>query len=71
MLHRSVYLIRKLSKFVKETPKMVNRHHVEGYDQFVDYMKKFKDPDVVYVLFSGSKLPNGSSWCPDCVEGKF
>lgn len=50
---------------------MVNRHHIEGYEEFVNYMKKFKEPDVVYILYSGSKLPNGDSWCPDCVEGNY
>ncbi|XP_051175287.1 thioredoxin domain-containing protein 17-like [Leptopilina boulardi] len=69
MLHRSVNLIRNLSKSAKiSSSKMVNRHHIEGYEEFVNYMKKFKEPDVVYILYSGSKLPNGDSWCPDCVE---
>lgn len=26
---------------------------------------------TVYVLFCGSRLENGESWCPDCVKGTF
>lgn len=52
-------------------PPYIN-HHVEGYDNFVKYMEKFKDDKrPVFVWFSGSKLPNGKSWCSDCNEGKL
>lgn len=48
---------------------MVLRHHIEGYENFFKFMKNFKSNESVYVLYSGKKLPNGKSWCPDCVEG--
>ena len=69
MLHRSFNIIRQFTNSVKKPTKMVIRHHVEGYDNFLNFMEKFKGDGVVYVLFSGSKLPDGRSWCPDCVEG--
>ena len=71
MLQGSVELIRKFSKSVKKPPKMVIRHHVEGYEEFVKFMEKFQGDGVVHVLFSGTKSPDGKSWCPDCVEGNF
>lgn len=51
---------------------MVVRHHVEGYEPFCDFMKSFSgDGQPVIILFSGSKLENGESWCDDCVRGKI
>ncbi|CAL7947238.1 unnamed protein product [Xylocopa violacea] len=49
---------------------MVVRHHVEGYENFFKFMENFKPNESVYVLYSGKKLPNGKSWCPDCVEAE-
>ncbi|XP_034194403.1 thioredoxin domain-containing protein 17 [Osmia lignaria lignaria] len=49
---------------------MVLRHHVKGYENFLEFMKKFQADQSVYVLYTGTKLPNGDSWCPDCVEAK-
>lgn len=49
---------------------MVLRHQVEGYENFFKFMKNFKSNESVYVLYSGKKLPNGKSWCPDCVEAE-
>ncbi|KAF5273982.1 hypothetical protein FQA39_LY01098 [Lamprigera yunnana] len=48
---------------------MVVSHHVEGYDAFCEFIKKFENVDEnVHVYFSGSKLPSGTSWCDDCVK---
>lgn len=50
--------------------KMVQKHYVAGYENFVTFMKDFKsNGQVVNVLFTGAKLDNGVSWCSDCVEG--
>ena len=48
---------------------MVIEHHVEGYENFLKFIENFKDKEPTYILYTGSKLPNGNSWCPDCVEG--
>lgn len=49
---------------------MVVRHHVEGYENFTKFVEGIKTSnETYYFYFSGSKLPNGQSWCPDCVEG--
>lgn len=71
MLQGGIELIRKLSNSVKNPPKMVIRHHVEGYEEFLKFMDKLQGDGVIHVLFSGTKLPDGNSWCPDCVEGNF
>ncbi|XP_078044554.1 thioredoxin domain-containing protein 17 [Augochlora pura] len=47
---------------------MVMRHSVQGYENFFVFMEKFKPSELVYVLYSGTKLPDGKSWCSDCVE---
>ncbi|XP_076233430.1 thioredoxin domain-containing protein 17 [Calliopsis andreniformis] len=49
---------------------MVQRHNVRGYENFFKFMQTLKATDPVYVLYSGTKLPNGKSWCPDCVEAE-
>ncbi|KOC67181.1 Thioredoxin domain-containing protein 17 [Habropoda laboriosa] len=49
---------------------MVTHHHIQGYENFFEYMKNFKPNEPVYVLYTGTKLPNGKSWCPDCVEAE-
>lgn len=50
---------------------MVCYVNLKGYNEFVEYVDNI-DPNGPPVLFyfSGSKLPDGNSWCPDCVEGK-
>lgn len=48
---------------------IVEKHHVEGYENFLDFMKKFESNETVFVFYIGTKLPNGYSWCPDCVDG--
>ncbi|KAG7208873.1 hypothetical protein KM043_015057 [Ampulex compressa] len=49
---------------------MVLRHYVQGYENFFKFMDNLKVNDPIYVLYSGTKLPNGKSWCPDCVEAE-
>ncbi|CAG5090951.1 Protein of unknown function [Cotesia congregata] len=48
---------------------MVVKHHVEGYENFLSLMENLKADGPIIVLYSGSKLENGLSWCSDCVEG--
>lgn len=52
--------------------KMVTNVNIKGYDDFVKYTESIdeKGPPV-YFYFSGSKLPDGNSWCPDCVVGMY
>ncbi|KZC13322.1 PREDICTED: thioredoxin domain-containing protein 17-like [Dufourea novaeangliae] len=49
---------------------MVVRHTIQGYENFLKFMEKFEANEPVYVLYSGTKLPNGKSWCSDCVEAE-
>lgn len=50
---------------------MVNQIEIKGFDDFANFTENIdpNGPPVIF-YFSGSKLPNGNSWCPDCVEGK-
>ncbi|KOB74639.1 putative nuclease HARBI1, partial [Operophtera brumata] len=45
---------------------------IKGFDAFDKYTKSIDDnvPPVLF-YFSGAKLPDGNSWCPDCVEGPY
>lgn len=45
---------------------MVIEHHVQGYENFLKEMEKFKKDEIVHVYFTGSE--NGNVWCPDCVR---
>ncbi|XP_047527908.1 thioredoxin domain-containing protein 17-like [Vanessa atalanta] len=47
---------------------MVTQIEIKGFDDFVKYTETIDDngPPVLF-YFSGSKLPDGNSWCPDCV----
>ncbi|XP_014211019.1 thioredoxin domain-containing protein 17 [Copidosoma floridanum] len=49
---------------------MVIKHHVEGYANFLKFIEKFKSDLPTFILYTGTKLPDGNSWCPDCVEAK-
>ncbi|KAB0794958.1 hypothetical protein PPYR_11797 [Photinus pyralis] len=50
---------------------MIQKYHVEGYEQFCEFMKKFTSTDEdIHIYFTGSKLPSGISWCSDCVKAK-
>lgn len=46
------------------------RHHVVGYENFLKFFENFKKIEPVFVLYTGTKLSNGKSWCPDCVEAE-
>ncbi|OWR52275.1 thioredoxin domain-containing protein 17-like isoform X2 [Danaus plexippus] len=50
---------------------MVNYVDIKGFQDFTKYTEQINsnDPPVLF-FFSGSKLPNGNSWCPDCVEAE-
>ncbi|XP_046965352.1 thioredoxin domain-containing protein 17-like [Vanessa cardui] len=47
---------------------MVTIANIKGFEEFVKYTETIDDngPQVLF-YFSGSKLPNGNSWCPDCA----
>ncbi|XP_058795812.1 thioredoxin domain-containing protein 17-like [Phymastichus coffea] len=49
---------------------MVVKHFVEGYENFIKFVEQFTATQPTFVLYTGSKLPDGNSWCPDCVEAK-
>lgn len=49
---------------------MVVPHSVEGYDGFLKFIKNLETSEPIYVLYTGTKLANGNSWCPDCVEAE-
>lgn len=51
---------------------MVSFINIKGFDEFAKYTENIdpKGPPVLF-CFSGSKLPDGRSWCPDCVEGDY
>lgn len=49
---------------------MVRRIKVEGIEEFNKTIAELEKEEV-FVLFSGSKDSSGSSWCPDCVAGRF
>ncbi|XP_026478980.1 LOW QUALITY PROTEIN: thioredoxin domain-containing protein 17-like [Ctenocephalides felis] len=47
---------------------MVITHHISGYENFCKFVNEFEfKGKIVHILFSGSKLPDGTNWCPDCV----
>ncbi|XP_030757869.1 thioredoxin domain-containing protein 17-like [Sitophilus oryzae] len=48
---------------------MVVKVHLAGYEEFSKFFDKFEaSGKLVHVYFTGSKLPSGESWCPDCVK---
>ncbi|XP_063531815.1 thioredoxin domain-containing protein 17-like [Cydia strobilella] len=50
---------------------MVTRVEIKGMDAFSKFTKDIDSSGPpVFFFFSGSKLPNGTSWCPDCVEAE-
>lgn len=54
---------------------MVKIIQIEGYENFDNYAKDINfnvgwSPPV-YFYFTGSKMENGRSWCPDCEEGNI
>merc|ERR1712156_168928 len=51
--------------------KMLQKHAVEGFDDFKAKAEELSKEDVpLYVYFSGSKTSDGKSWCPDCVTAQ-
>lgn len=47
------------------------RYSVSGYDEFKQKVTELEaSGEVVNVYFTGSKDESGSSWCPDCNDGK-
>ncbi|KAJ8725883.1 hypothetical protein PYW08_004066 [Mythimna loreyi] len=50
---------------------VVTSVELHGYEEFVKYIEAVdpKGPPIL-LSFSGSKLPSGESWCPDCVEAE-
>ena len=50
---------------------MANVVKVEGFEAFQAKIAELtKTGGDIFVMFSGSKDSNGSSWCPDCVEAE-
>lgn len=49
---------------------MVKTVHVEGYDAAIKTIEENSKSNSLFVLFSGSKDTDGTSWCPDCVAGQ-
>ena len=49
---------------------MGRRVDVKGYEQLQQVLKDNQGVRT-FVLFTGSKGPDGNSWCPDCVKGKI
>ncbi|XP_063359991.1 thioredoxin domain-containing protein 17-like [Cydia amplana] len=50
---------------------MVTRVEIKGIDAFSKFTEDIDSSGPpVFFFFSGSKLPNGTSWCPDCVEAE-
>ncbi|EZA56875.1 Thioredoxin domain-containing protein [Ooceraea biroi] len=51
---------------------MVQRRHVQGYENFLEFTKDLKvTENPIFMLYTGTKLPDTTkSWCPDCVEAE-
>lgn len=51
------------------TKKMVQRHSVLGWDNFIELVGKLEaEKKPINVLFSGDKDELGKSWCPYCEQ---
>ncbi|XP_053625560.1 thioredoxin domain-containing protein 17-like isoform X2 [Plodia interpunctella] len=47
--------------------KMVTCLKINGFNEFVEYAENINsDGPPVFFYFTGDKLPDGQSWCPDC-----
>lgn len=42
---------------------------IKGFKEFCNYFKRDFCGQKIYVLFVGSRLENGESWCPDTNKG--
>lgn len=50
---------------------MVSYVEIKGFEDFDKYTKNIgTEGPPIFFFFSGQKLPDGNSWCPDCVVGK-
>ncbi|KAJ8964505.1 hypothetical protein NQ314_004793 [Rhamnusium bicolor] len=48
---------------------MVIKHSIVGYEAFTEFMNNFDSQgQLIHIYFGGSKLPNGQSWCDDCIR---
>ncbi|CAK1545136.1 unnamed protein product [Leptosia nina] len=50
---------------------MVTILKIKGFEEFVSFTDSI-DPNgpIVLFYFTGSKMENGKSWCPDCEEAE-
>ncbi|XP_041977559.1 thioredoxin domain-containing protein 17-like [Aricia agestis] len=49
---------------------MVTYVNLKGFEEFDHYTNDLENTNYalpVFFYFTGTKLPNGDSWCPDCV----
>lgn len=61
-----------MSKGIRNIAKMVQRHSVLGWDNFIELVTKLEpEKKPISVLFSGDKDETGVSWCPYCNQGKL
>lgn len=50
--------------------KMVQKHHVEGYENFKNFVANFKgNGKPIHILYSSKKNEDGTNWCPYCENG--
>ncbi|CAG9114858.1 hypothetical protein JYU34_007617 [Plutella xylostella] len=49
---------------------MVSVNNVSGFSELENFLSNVDSKKSVYLYFTGSKLENGLSWCPDCVEAE-
>ena len=50
---------------------MAQEIKVNGLSELLSKLDSFKEPNDVYILFTGSKDSSGKSWCPDCNDGTY
>lgn len=51
---------------------MVSNVAISGYNDFIKFIEGLdKKGPQVFLYFSGSKMPDGKSWCPDCEVGRY
>lgn len=48
---------------------LVKTHHVKGFEDFRNFVRNYESKKTLFILFIGTRLPNGKSWCRDCVIG--
>ena len=60
VIYKEIFILVAMSKVI----------HAEGYDAYKEAANR-NNEKTVFVLFSGSIGEDGSSWCPDCVAGRW